>query len=144
MGFQVALLMKNPCAKCKKREMWVRSLGLEDPREKGMTTHSSILAWEISWMEEFMGSQRVRHNRSDLAHTLPHHWKSWPAHSVSWSNKLCSPFILSCVWKFFSDLCTEHKNLMCALNNLQWGAGHLCDGRGPASSVERSNDGEAS
>ena len=43
------------------------SLGWEDPLEKEMATHSSILAWEISWTEEsgglqFMGSQRVRHN----------------------------------------------------------------------------------
>ena len=50
--------------------MWetrVRSLGWEDPLEKEMATHSSILFWEIPWMEEpgglqFMGSQRVRHD----------------------------------------------------------------------------------
>jgi len=40
---------------------------MEDPLEKGMATHSNILAWRIPWMEEtgglqFMGSQRVRHN----------------------------------------------------------------------------------
>ena len=34
------------------RETWVRSLGWEDPLEKGVATHSSILAWEISWTEE--------------------------------------------------------------------------------------------
>ena len=34
------------------QETQVRSLGLEDPLEKGMTTHSSILAWRISWTEE--------------------------------------------------------------------------------------------
>ena len=34
------------------QEMWVRSLGQEDPLEEGMATHSSILAWEISWTEE--------------------------------------------------------------------------------------------
>ena len=44
-----------------------QSLGREDPLEKGMATHSSILAWRITWMEEpgrlqFMGWQRVRHN----------------------------------------------------------------------------------
>ena len=43
----------------------VQSLGQEDPLEKGMATHSSILAWEIAWTEEpgglqSMGSQRVR------------------------------------------------------------------------------------
>ena len=39
--------------------MWVRSLGQEDPPEKGMATHSSILAWEISWTEELGGLQSV-------------------------------------------------------------------------------------
>ena len=34
------------------REAWVRSLGWEDPLEKEMATHSSILAWRIPWMEE--------------------------------------------------------------------------------------------
>ena len=45
----------------------VEALGWEDPLEKGMVTHSSILAWKIPWTEEpgrlqFMGSQRVRHD----------------------------------------------------------------------------------
>ena len=45
----------------------VRSLGWEDPLEKEMATHSSILAWKIPWTEEpggpqSMGSQRVGHN----------------------------------------------------------------------------------
>ena len=49
------------------QETQVRSLGQEDPLEKGMATHSSILAWEISWTEEpselqSMGLQRVRHD----------------------------------------------------------------------------------
>ena len=49
------------------QETWVRSLGHEDPLEKGMATHSGILAWRIPWMEEpgklqSMGSQRVRHD----------------------------------------------------------------------------------
>ena len=46
------------------QETQVQSLGWEDPLEKEMTTHSSILAWKISWTEEpgglqSMGSQRV-------------------------------------------------------------------------------------
>ena len=46
-------------------EIWVQSLGREDPQEEEMTTHSSILAWEIPWREEpggleFMGSQKSR------------------------------------------------------------------------------------
>ena len=49
------------------RETWLRSQGQEDPLEKGMVTHSTILAWRISWTEEpgelqSMGLQRVGHN----------------------------------------------------------------------------------
>ena len=48
-------------------ETWVRSLGWEDPLEKEVATHSSILAWRIPSTEEpgglqSMGSQRVRHD----------------------------------------------------------------------------------
>ena len=49
------------------KETQVQSLGQEDPLEKGMATHSSILAWKIPWTEEpgglqFLGSQRVGHD----------------------------------------------------------------------------------
>ena len=49
------------------QETQVQSLGQEDPLEKEMATHSSILAWETPWTEEpgglqTMGSQRVGHN----------------------------------------------------------------------------------
>ena len=48
-------------------ETWFQSLDGKDPLEKEMTTHSSILAWKIAWMEEpgrlqSMGSQRVGHD----------------------------------------------------------------------------------
>ena len=48
------------------QETWVRSLGWEDPLEKKMAAHSSILAWKIPWTAEpgrlpSMGPQRVRH-----------------------------------------------------------------------------------
>ena len=48
-------------------ETWVQSLGREDPLEKEMATHSSILAWKIPWREkpgrlQTTGSQRVRHD----------------------------------------------------------------------------------
>ena len=42
-------MVKNPPAK---QEMWIQSLGQEDPLEKEMATHSSILAGEIPWTEE--------------------------------------------------------------------------------------------
>ena len=49
------------------QQTWVRSLGWEDPLEKEMAPHSSILAWKIPWTAEpgrlpSMGSQRVRHD----------------------------------------------------------------------------------
>ena len=49
------------------QEMWVQYLGQEDSLEKGMATHSSILAWRILWTEEpgglqSMGSQSVGHD----------------------------------------------------------------------------------
>ena len=57
-------VVKNPPAT---QETQVRSLGQEDPLEKGMASHSNILAWRISWTEEpgrlqSMGSQRVKQN----------------------------------------------------------------------------------
>ena len=57
----VAQMVKNPPAI---QETQVQSLGREDPLEKEMATHSSILAWEIPWSEESgglqsMGSQRI-------------------------------------------------------------------------------------
>ena len=49
------------------QETWVRSLGLEDPLEKEMATHSNVLPWRIPWTEEpgglqSVGSQRDGHN----------------------------------------------------------------------------------
>ena len=57
----VAQMVKNPPAM---QETRVRSLGWEDPLEKGTATHPSILAWRIPWTEEpselqSIGSQRV-------------------------------------------------------------------------------------
>ena len=49
------------------QETWLWSLGHEDPLQKGLATHSSILAWRIPWTEEpggllSMGSQRIGHD----------------------------------------------------------------------------------
>ena len=64
MGYLGGLGVKNPPAV---QETQVQSLGIKDPLEKEMATHSSILAWEMPWTEEpgglqSMGSQRVGHN----------------------------------------------------------------------------------
>ena len=60
----VAQLVENLPAM---QETWIRFLGREDPLEKGMATHSSILAWRFLWTEEpgglqSLGSQRVGHD----------------------------------------------------------------------------------
>ena len=61
---QVAQMVKSLPAML---EAWVQSLGQENPLEKEMAMHSSILAWKIPWTEEpgglqSMGSQRVGHD----------------------------------------------------------------------------------
>ena len=65
------------------QETRVRSLGWEDPLEKEMVTHSSILAWRIPWTEEsgglqFTGSQRVGHDSATslwgIAEYVGSHW----------------------------------------------------------------------
>ena len=64
MASLVAQMVKNPLTMW---EIWVRSLGWEDPLEEEMATHSSVLAWRIPWTEEsggpqIMGLQRVGHD----------------------------------------------------------------------------------
>ena len=53
----MAQLVKNPPAM---QETWVRSLGWEDPLEKGKATHSSILAWRIPWTVRGVTKSRTR------------------------------------------------------------------------------------
>ena len=58
------ILLSVPCGSAAKnlpamQEMWVQSLGREDPLEKGVATHSSILAWRIPWAEEPGGLQSM-------------------------------------------------------------------------------------
>ena len=52
----VAQLVKNPPPI---QETWVQSLGWEDPQEKGIATHSSILTWRIPWTVWSMGSTPI-------------------------------------------------------------------------------------
>ena len=54
------------------QETQVQSLGWEDPLEKEMATHSSILAWEIPWTEEPGGLQSIGHKESDTTEQLRH------------------------------------------------------------------------
>ena len=79
MASQVALVGKNPPANAGDAEMQVQSLGWDNPLEKGMATHSRILAWRIPWTEgpgglQSVGSQRVG---QDLATKLPTNLTEW-------------------------------------------------------------------
>ena len=56
----VAQKVRNPSAM---QGTWVQSLGWEDPLEKGMATHSSILVWRIPWIEQPGGLQSMRLHR---------------------------------------------------------------------------------
>ena len=75
----VAQLVKNPPAMW---DTWVQSLGWEDPLEKGMATHSSILAWRSPWTIESMGLQRVRH-----------YWATFTSHHYKIFNQVSKPYI---------------------------------------------------
>ena len=71
-GFLCDSAVKNLTAMQEPQETWVQPLGLEDPLKEGIAVHSSVLAWRISWTEEpaglqSVGTQKVRHNGSDLA-----------------------------------------------------------------------------
>ena len=59
MGFPSGSAVKNPSAMQELQETQVWSLDWEDPLQKGMATHSSILAWEIPWTEEPGGLQSM-------------------------------------------------------------------------------------
>ena len=61
MGFPGRSVVKNLPAM---QEMWVRSLGWEDPLEMEITTHSSIIAWEISWTEKMNWLQSMELQKS--------------------------------------------------------------------------------
>ena len=58
-------MVKNRLPIQEPQETWVTSLGQEDPLEKKMATHSTILAWRIPWTEEPGGLQSIGSQESD-------------------------------------------------------------------------------
>ena len=63
--------IKNSSAIQKQQEIWVQSLDWEDPLKEEMTTHSSILAWKITWTEDpgrvqSMELRRVERRKSEI------------------------------------------------------------------------------
>ena len=75
------------------QEMWVRSLGWEDPLEKEMATQSSMLAWEIPWTEEpgRLQSMRVIRVRYDLVTKQQHILPEWLSEVAQSCPTLCDP-----------------------------------------------------
>ena len=75
LASQVTLVVKNMPANAGDIRDSVRPLGQEDSLEEGIESHSSVFAWRIPWTEEpggpqSIGSQRIGHDQSDLAHSL--------------------------------------------------------------------------
>ena len=99
------------------QETWLRSLRQEDPLEKGIVTHSSILAWEILRTEGFgglqsVGLQRVGHdwatNTFTFLHTSVHlcPFPLWLIYSLSLLEVLSTN--VSTINIYFSCLCVKH------------------------------------
>ena len=91
VGFPGSAEVKNQLSMVETQEKWVESLGREDPLERGMATHSSILAWKISWTEDPVGlqsmeSKRVRHDSCVCLSQAPN--VSLPQHFSSGNHKL--------------------------------------------------------
>ena len=58
-GYPGGTVVKNPPANAGDTEMWIRSLGWEDPPEEGMATDSSLIAWRIPRTEASCGLQSM-------------------------------------------------------------------------------------
>ena len=114
-GFLGGSVVKNLPEMQKSQETQVQSLDWENPLEKGMTPHSSILAYRIPWIEETgglqsIGMQRVGHNWSNLLHMhgLQHSGSSF--FTIFW-NFLKIMFIASLILSNHLILC--HPLLFC-------------------------------
>ena len=108
------------------QDTWVWSLGWEDSLDKGMSTHSSVLAWRIPWTEEpgglqSTGSQRVRHDREALTPTLGNHqvhlysWRILPERSL-WAKQHVRSSVCVAHWICQTDvkltaICTASKTM---------------------------------
>ena len=92
------------------QETWVRSLGQEDPLEKEMATHSSILAWKILWTEEpgglqSMGSQKVRHN-SYTQHMHTHNCMGYLCFWIHVNHRsVVRTDVCACTWVWEREMC---------------------------------------
>ena len=97
------------CRRCS-QETWIQSLGRQDPLEKGMATHPSILAWRIIWTEEpgglqSMGSEsQTRLSARTRAHTHTHTHTHISSLLGSLSESLRCPVLYSCTTLWYYHL----------------------------------------
>ena len=85
MGIPCGSVVKNLPAM---QETWVQSLSWEDPPEKGMATHSNILAWRIPWTESLVGYDPWGCKESDITEPLSTHTHTHTEITVSFSEHL--------------------------------------------------------
>ena len=83
-------------------ETWVQSLGREDPLEKEMATHSSILAWRILWTVELGGLQSTGRKESDTTERLHFHFPLVDSELFKYKN-IFFIFFQSMVYRLVDD-----------------------------------------
>ena len=79
---------------CAMQETQVRSLGWEDPLEKGTATHSSILVWRIPWTIQSMGLQRIEHDSA----TFKKKTVEFTECLIPMPIRICLLYQLGCIW----------------------------------------------
>ena len=94
------------------QETWVQFLDQEDPLEKGMSTHPSVLAWRIPWKEEpgglqSMGLQRVRHDWPTNTFTFNINMHT---HNIIWSERNQTQVIIYCMTIYIKWKSTGTEN----------------------------------
>ena len=117
---------KESTWQCRRHKTWVQFLGWEDPLEKEMATHSSILAWKIPWTKEpgglqSMGSRRVQHNWA-CTHTIYLYLleitlSAWALAFFHCSNITAGLFLYFHLFCLFSGILRERNNLQIYLVN---------------------------
>ena len=123
------------------QETWVWSLGQEDPLEKGMEPHSSILAWWILWTEEpgglqSMGLQREGQDSTTTKYTHPSTLSHWvlmrpflrsPGNWVSPTTGLTSIFVITLDLDLGWSYCPHLYIRVCNLMSMGWHQREVCE-----------------
>ena len=111
LNFAIRGLPDSSAGKDSTWETWVRSLGWENPLEKGKATHSSILPWRIPWtVWNNTGLQRVRHN-----------WATFPSIlRSSWSEPQSAPSLVFADYRASPSSATKNITKMISVLTTWW------------------------